>query len=96
MCGIIGYTGPKKADTVILGGLHALEYRGYDSSGIAFFERGGALRSVKSAGKIASRASKINSQTRRTSTPAAGSDTPVGRRTARRPTSTRTPTGTSV
>ena len=52
MCGIIGYTGPKRADSVILGGLHALEYRGYDSAGIAFFEKNGGLRSVKSAGKI--------------------------------------------
>ncbi len=59
MCGIIGYTGPKKADTVILGGLHALEYRGYDSAGIAFFEKGGALRSVKSAGKIACLENKL-------------------------------------
>ena len=59
MCGIIGYTGPKKADAVILGGLHALEYRGYDSAGIAFFEKNGQLRSVKSAGKIACLENKL-------------------------------------
>lgn len=37
MCGIIGYTGKKNAVSVILEGLKRLEYRGYDSSGIAFF-----------------------------------------------------------
>ncbi|MBO6020064.1 MAG: glutamine--fructose-6-phosphate transaminase (isomerizing), partial [Clostridia bacterium] len=42
-----------------LGGLHALEYRGYDSSGIAFFEKNGQLRSVKSAGKIACLENKL-------------------------------------
>jgi len=38
MCGIIGYIGNKNAVTVILEGLKRLEYRGYDSAGVAFFQ----------------------------------------------------------
>lgn len=37
MCGIIGYTGPLEAKRILLEGLAGLEYRGYDSAGIAFF-----------------------------------------------------------
>ncbi len=40
MCGIIGYTGKKDAVSVVLEGLKRLEYRGYDSAGIAFFSEG--------------------------------------------------------
>jgi glucosamine--fructose-6-phosphate aminotransferase (isomerizing) len=40
MCGIIGYTGKKDAVSVVLEGLRRLEYRGYDSAGIAFFSEG--------------------------------------------------------
>ena len=40
MCGIIGYTGKKDAISVVLEGLRRLEYRGYDSAGIAFFSEG--------------------------------------------------------
>ena len=38
MCGIIGYCGPLDAQTVLLNGLTQLEYRGYDSAGIALFD----------------------------------------------------------
>lgn len=48
MCGIIGYTGAKSAKNVLLHGLSALEYRGYDSAGIALTEPGGEVRCVKS------------------------------------------------
>ena len=37
MCGIIGYTGQLESITILLEGLKALEYRGYDSAGISFF-----------------------------------------------------------
>ena len=39
MCGIVGYTGPLNAGEVLLKGLSLLEYRGYDSAGIALFEK---------------------------------------------------------
>ncbi|SNQ49151.1 Glutamine--fructose-6-phosphate aminotransferase (isomerizing) [Frankia canadensis] len=52
MCGIIGYVGDQSALDVALGGLRRLEYRGYDSSGVAVVGAG-ALRTVRRAGKLA-------------------------------------------
>lgn len=54
MCGIIGYTGEKDTKQVLLQGLCALEYRGYDSAGIALAEENGAVHCIKSAGRVAS------------------------------------------
>jgi glucosamine--fructose-6-phosphate aminotransferase (isomerizing) len=51
MCGIIGYTGKKDAISVVLEGLKRLEYRGYDSAGIAFFS-GGAIEIKRRKGKV--------------------------------------------
>ena len=48
MCGIIGYVGNKNAKDVIISGLYALEYRGYDSSGIAYYTKN-KLKIPKSA-----------------------------------------------
>ncbi|PIR70639.1 MAG: glutamine--fructose-6-phosphate transaminase (isomerizing) [Candidatus Niyogibacteria bacterium CG10_big_fil_rev_8_21_14_0_10_42_19] len=53
MCGIIGYIGKKDALKVVLNGLKRLEYRGYDSAGVAFFDNFKKIRTFKSAGKIA-------------------------------------------
>jgi glutamine---fructose-6-phosphate transaminase (isomerizing) len=52
MCGIVGYVGRQEAAPILLAGLHRLEYRGYDSAGIAVITRGG-LRVHKAVGKIA-------------------------------------------
>lgn len=51
MCGIIGYVGPKKVVPVLLDGLKRLEYRGYDSAGVAFLQQG-VLQIYRSVGKI--------------------------------------------
>ncbi|RYY71751.1 MAG: glutamine--fructose-6-phosphate transaminase (isomerizing) [Chitinophagaceae bacterium] len=52
MCGIVGYTGPKQAYPIILKGLKRLEYRGYDSSGVALLKEG-KLSVYKKKGKVA-------------------------------------------
>lgn len=51
MCGIIGYTGSRACLPILIEGLRMLEYRGYDSAGIAFFD-GHGLRSLKACGKL--------------------------------------------
>src|SRR6187402_3541806 len=52
MCGIVGYVGAKPAEGVVIEGLRRLEYRGYDSAGIALVD-GGKIVSDKRAGKLA-------------------------------------------
>src|ERR687894_267321 len=52
MCGIIGYIGPKDVVPVLIDGLRRLEYRGYDSAGVAVV-KGGAVNLRRSAGKLA-------------------------------------------
>jgi glutamine---fructose-6-phosphate transaminase (isomerizing) len=52
MCGIVGYTGMRSALEVVMAGLHRLEYRGYDSAGVAILGDG-TLRCVKTRGKLA-------------------------------------------
>jgi glucosamine--fructose-6-phosphate aminotransferase (isomerizing) len=52
MCGIIGYVGAREATDVLMAGLGRLEYRGYDSAGIAVYG-GGALQTRRSVGKLA-------------------------------------------
>ena len=52
MCGIVGYIGKANAASVLIGGLRRLEYRGYDSAGIALLDGGNVIVS-KAAGKVA-------------------------------------------
>jgi len=59
MCGIVGYIGPRPAAKLLLEGLKRLEYRGYDSSGIAIVN-GKGLEIVKAAGKISALEQQLN------------------------------------
>lgn len=53
MCGIIGYTGPLDAKKILLESLAQLEYRGYDSAGIALFDSYSKIHLLKTVGKVA-------------------------------------------
>ena len=53
MCGIVGYVGEQNALEVVLGGLRRLEYRGYDSAGVAVLDPAGSLATERKAGKLA-------------------------------------------
>ena len=52
MCGIVGYMGTQQAAPILIKGLHRLEYRGYDSAGIALINAEGNLSVYKSKGKV--------------------------------------------
>lgn len=87
MCGIVGYSGAKNAVQVLLEGLSALEYRGYDSAGVSVFTEKG-LQTVKAAGRLAVVAERLASH------PApgcCGMAIPAGRPLASLPTPTRIP-----
>ncbi|HHT9104980.1 MAG TPA: glutamine--fructose-6-phosphate transaminase (isomerizing) [Candidatus Wujingus californicus] len=59
MCGIVGYIGQKEAVKVLIDGLKRLEYRGYDSAGLAFIKNGD-LGCIKAVGKIVELERKLN------------------------------------
>ena len=52
MCGIVGYIGRRQAWPVLVGGLRKLEYRGYDSAGVALVNTSGEMKVFKSVGKV--------------------------------------------
>jgi glucosamine--fructose-6-phosphate aminotransferase (isomerizing) len=58
MCGIVGYTGIENSLPILVEGLRMLEYRGYDSAGVAFFD-GKAIKTVKSKGKLTNLEDKL-------------------------------------
>ena len=53
MCGIVGYIGPRAAQGILTGGLRRLEYRGYDSAGIATVNKSGEATLLRANGKVA-------------------------------------------
>src|SRR5690242_13399312 len=57
MCGIVGYVGPQESAPILLEGLKRLEYRGYDSAGVAILN--GGVKTIKRAGKIAELAAAL-------------------------------------
>jgi glucosamine--fructose-6-phosphate aminotransferase (isomerizing) len=63
MCGIVGYTGPREAGPILIEGLKRLEYRGYDSAGIALVDEAGDLFVEKRAGKLANLQTAIADRT---------------------------------
>ena len=86
MCGIVGYVGPRNAAPILLEGLRRLEYRGYDSAGIAILTDDGEVFVEKKAGKLTNLTDHLNGDA-----PAGhpASATRAGPRTASR--TTRTP-----
>lgn len=60
MCGIVGYIGKKRAYDVLIHGLHRLEYRGYDSAGVAIEKEDGTLNVHKSKGKVTELESSVD------------------------------------
>jgi glucosamine--fructose-6-phosphate aminotransferase (isomerizing) len=63
MCGIVGYTGPREAGPILIEGLRRLEYRGYDSAGIALVDEQGDLFVEKKAGKLSNLQTAIADRT---------------------------------
>ena len=62
MCGIVGYIGARPAYEILIKGLHRLEYRGYDSAGVAMLTDDGRLNIYKSHGKVADLENFCNAQ----------------------------------
>lgn len=61
MCGIVGYIGQRDCTDVLMDGLEKLEYRGYDSAGIAVFEKTG-IKTVKTKGKLVDMRNKLEKE----------------------------------
>ncbi|MEO8449807.1 MAG: glutamine--fructose-6-phosphate transaminase (isomerizing) [Gemmatimonadota bacterium] len=62
MCGIVGYVGPRQAATILVDGLRRMEYRGYDSAGLAVIN-GDGIKIRKAAGKLSSLVDRLKGDT---------------------------------
>jgi glucosamine--fructose-6-phosphate aminotransferase (isomerizing) len=62
MCGIIGYVGRQPAAPILLGGLRRLEYRGYDSAGLALQAPSGRLTAIRAVGKVMHLTAKVTAE----------------------------------
>jgi glucosamine--fructose-6-phosphate aminotransferase (isomerizing) len=60
MCGIVGYIGAQGAANILVNGLRSLEYRGYDSAGIALADGSGAFQVIRASGKLVNLARKVD------------------------------------
>ncbi len=60
MCGIVGYIGQQGATRLLVDGLRSMEYRGYDSAGIALAVGDGSFRVIRASGKLGNLAGKVN------------------------------------
>ena len=81
MCGIVGFVGSEQAAPILLDGLERLEYRGYDSAGIAVISDDKKLRVKKSKGRLQVLRDMIQGG-KRASRAASALDTRAGQRTA--------------
>ncbi|WP_417493086.1 glutamine--fructose-6-phosphate transaminase (isomerizing) [Maricaulis sp.] len=62
MCGIVGVTGNPDALDILMEGLHRLEYRGYDSAGVAMMDAAGTVRRARAAGKVSNLAAELTGE----------------------------------
>ncbi|HEX7024485.1 MAG TPA: glutamine--fructose-6-phosphate aminotransferase, partial [Gemmatimonadales bacterium] len=62
MCGIVGYVGPRQASPILIDGLRRMEYRGYDSAGVAVIN-GDGIKIRKAAGKLSVLVDKLRTET---------------------------------
>ncbi|MFC3449975.1 glutamine--fructose-6-phosphate transaminase (isomerizing) [Amycolatopsis speibonae] len=72
MCGIVGYVGHRPALDVVIGGLRRMEYRGYDSAGVAVLDGAGALKVERKAGRLANLETQLDTVGRDAFTGTAG------------------------
>lgn len=90
MCGIVGYVGRRDACPILIKGLHRLEYRGYDSAGVALVNPDGRLNVFKCKGKVSDLEHFLDGKDLGGNI--AASPTPAGPRTGFRTTPTPIPT----